>query len=151
MNVAPFHSWGGWSDLFSCIVSLKRPEQIRQARSGIDCQHFFPVAVSSASDPDVSWSVTCSASLSFVPWPVAEPHRVYPPMFADRMFAPLRAMNFEDIFSADHKILNEEEEDSLNHQRYTICVTKFGHSMDSRLPMQNKSTTRNSDKLTECS
>ena len=33
--------------------SLKDGSQIRNALCGIDFQHFFPVAVSSASDPDV--------------------------------------------------------------------------------------------------
>ena len=53
----------------------------------------------------------------------------------------LRATKVGDINTADHKVLNEEGE-SRNDQKVCNCCARFGHSMDSKLPMENKNFTR---------
>ena len=58
-----------------------------------------------------------------------------------------RAVKFVDIITANHKVFNEEG----NHQRHANVVQDFGHSMGSKLPIQNKNSTRNDEKPTEIS
>ena len=62
MDAAPFRSWDGWCDLFNCIGSLEDQSQFdRDAAESID-NTFSQFSVSSASDPDVYWTVMGSAS-----------------------------------------------------------------------------------------
>ena len=60
----------------------------------------------------------------------------------------LRAINFGDVLTADHKIPNEDGE-SRNQSEVCNYCARFDHPMDSKLPMQNNNFTRNDEKSTE--
>ena len=51
--------------------------------------------------------------------------------------AVLRAENFGDLITADHKVLSENCE-SRNTHRYGVVVQDLAYSMDSILSVQNK-------------
>ena len=48
-----------------------------------------------------------------------------------------QAATFGDTITADHKVLNEENESRLHH-RYAGCCTGFGYSKDTEPPCRNK-------------
>ena len=58
----------------------------------------------------------------------------------------LRAENFGDLITADHKVLNESCESRNNH-RYAIVVQDLGHPLDPVVSVQNKKFSGNTKEL----
>ena len=57
-----------------------------------------------------------------------------------------RAESFGDLITADHQVLSDNCESRNNH-RYAVVVQGRSHSMDPDISVQNKSFTRNPEKL----
>ena len=60
----------------------------------------------------------------------------------------LRAEMFGDLITADQKFL-QKRANRQQQSQVCSCCTRFGHSVDSKLPMQNKNFTRNDEKFSE--
>ena len=60
--------------------------------------------------------------------------------------AVLRAENFGDLITADHKVLSENCESRINH-RYAIVVQDLATQWIQAYPCQNQNFTRNPEKL----
>ena len=60
--------------------------------------------------------------------------------------AVLRAENFGDLITADHKVLSDNCESRNNH-RYAVRGAGLSHSVDPGISVQNKNFTRNPEKL----
>ena len=58
----------------------------------------------------------------------------------------LRAENFGDLITADHKVLSDNCESRNNH-RCAVVIQWLSHSMDPSISVQNKNFTRNPEKL----
>ena len=60
--------------------------------------------------------------------------------------AVLRAVNFGDLITADHKVLSDNCESRNNH-RYAVVVQGPSHSVDPGVSVQKQNFTRNPEKL----